>query len=463
MVPPAQAPLLTCLTLNGPLIKHQRDLNGLAQIVAGLSSLKTLRLGIDYSEELTADLVPRIFFSLPPSIQVFVIRMMDMGQNGKWEKQGRDDTTPTAEHAYRRDGSFLELKDFDVELDHLIEERRDEEQLVQFIVTHCPKLKRLSQMDPGFEEYDDVEELESLYDNYDGVMFKLASEAMPKDTLESFCYDGFYESQEMHRARLVSFLSNQFQSIKEVHLWNCYSLCGFSVTQLLNFSPVLESLMIENSNGENSSGEMEYNVNIELQCLSSVSWASCRFRELRLTVNMAHLSYMSMSSFPFSFSLPRLHRDVMVRSFGGLMTNIGKQKDLRVLDLSIALPRGYIHQNQRPWTYRDETFPGLLTLNNRSGNGQGQRYGQGDCLQRGFLEMLGGLSKLEELRGSVNLIPRNAYGYTTGWEEAKWMKKHWRKLKVAEFYPANAETSAIASEFLWLQEQLPGLVITDSH
>lgn len=484
MVPPAQALLLTSLTLNGPLIKHQRDLNGLTRIVAGLSNLKTLRLGIDYSEELMDDLVPRIFFSLPSSIQVFVIREMSMGGNRKWEVQGRDDTTPTAEEAYRRDGSFLELKDFDVELGHLISphlyflmlpycpeleflsipqiiERRDEERLAQFIVTHCPKLKRLSRMDPGFEgedeEEEDEEEPESLYGNYDGVLLKLTSKAMPKDTMESFCYDGFYESHGLHRARLVSFLSNQFQSLKEVHLWNCYSLCGFSVTQLLHFSPVLESLVIENG----ASHEVQYNVNIELQCLSSVSWASCRFREFRLAVNMGHLS---LNNFPFAFSLPRLHRDVMATSFGGLMANIGKQKNLRILDLRVALPRQHVHQNMTPWTYRDEAFPGLLTLNSRSSNGQGQRSGQGDRLRRGFLEMLGGLSKLEELRGSVNLIPRNAYGYTTGWDEAKWMRKHWPKLKVAEFYPAKAEsTFAIADEFLWLQKQLPGLVVTDSH
>ena len=78
--------------------------------------------------------------------------------------------------------------------------------------------------------------------------------------------------------------------------------------------------------------------------------------------------------------------------------------------------------------------------------------------------MLGGLSKLEELRGSVNLIPRDAYGYTTGQDEAEWMQEHWPNLRVAEFYPTQARnTYPTAAEFLWLQDRLSGLVYTEDY
>ncbi|KAF9150513.1 hypothetical protein BG015_007698 [Linnemannia schmuckeri] len=280
---------------------------------------------------------------------------------------------------------------------------------------------------------------------------------MPKDTLESFCYEGFYESSELHRAKLASFLSNHFLSLKEIHLWNCYSVCGFSVTQLLHFAPALESLVIENG-----IPGILYNVGLELQHLSNVSWASSRFRKLQLVVDIGHLSYLPPNNFHQAFSLPRLHQDVAATSFGGLMANIGKQKDLRVLDLKVALPRHFFHRDGRPWVYQDESFPGMLTLNRRAGNDPENQDGR---LRRGFLDMLAGLSKLEELRGSVSLNSRDDQGYSTGREEAEWMKMHWPRLKIAEFYPAVGGHVANDpdDEFLWLQKALPGLIYSDDH
>ncbi|KAG0302260.1 hypothetical protein BGZ97_002427 [Linnemannia gamsii] len=336
-----------------------------------------------------------------------------MGGNHQWEAQGRDDTTPTAKEAYRRDGPFLELKDFDVELDHLVSprpynlmipycpelellnvpqilEHKGEERLAQFTVAHYPKLKRVSRCDPGFSD-DNEEASESEFGNYDGAILNLTSKSMPKNTLESFCYDGYYESRNLHRARL-------FQSLKEVHLWNCRSLCGFSVTQLLHFPPVLESLTIENS-----SQDTQYN-------------------------------------------------DMAATSLGGLIANIGKQKNLRVLILKVALLRLYVHQGLSPWTYRDEAFPGLLTQNSRAGNGF---HDKGGLPKRGFLEMFGGLSKLVELQCSVSLNPRYSYGFSTRREEAEWMLAQWLEFKTAEFYPTKAESiSLIADECLWLQETI---------
>ena len=85
MIPPAQAPHLVSLTLNGPFIKQQQDLNFLTQTVAGMTGLQALRLGIHYEDDLMNGLVPRIFFRLPSSIQVFVIRMMNVGSNWRSE------------------------------------------------------------------------------------------------------------------------------------------------------------------------------------------------------------------------------------------------------------------------------------------------------------------------------------------------------------------------------------------
>lgn len=474
------------LTLNGPLIKRQRDLNSLTQTIAGMTGLRTLGLGIDYAEELMNDVVARIFFRLPSSIQVVVIRLMNLGGSLDWEQEGRDDTTPTAQEAYRRDGPLQKLKELDVCVDYLMDNpepyflmlpycpelelimvpqmlnRDDEETLAQFIVSQCPKLRRLSRMDLGFSipnNDEDNGDIESEYGNYDGVMRKLTSQVMPEDTLEAFYYEGYYESGNMHWARLTSMLSTQFQSLREVHLRKTRSLCGYSITQLLHFAPLLESLLID---GEAGGWGTSSNFGIELQRLSDVSWASSRLRELRVVVDLGYLSRTQRRVDRLPFSLFGTNVDMMAVSLGGLVANIGKQTDLRVLDLRVAVPRHFNYRNGPSWTYRDEAFPGLLSLSYRPGNGQGQGEGRGGRLKRGFLDMLGGLSKLEELRGSVNLIPRDAYGYTTGREEAEWMQEHWPKLRVAEFYPNQAEsTYPTAAEFVRLQEQLPGLIYSE--
>jgi hypothetical protein len=139
-------------------------------------------------------------------------------------------------------------------------------------------------------------------------------------------------------------------------------------------------------------------------------------------------------------------------SLGGLIANIGKQKNLRVLILKVALLRLYVHQGLSPWTYRDEAFPGLLTQNSRAGNGF---HDKGGLPKRGFLEMFGGLSKLVELQCSVSLNPRYSYGFSTRREEAEWMLAQWLEFKTAEFYPTKAESiSLIADECLWLQETI---------
>lgn len=484
MIPPVQAPHLVSLTLNGPFIKQQRDLNFLTQTIARLTGLETLRLGIDYAEELMDDLVARIFFSLPSSIQVFVIRPMNTGSEWPREQGSWDDTTPTAQEAYRRDGPLNKLKEWDVCVDYLmnnpepyflmlpycpelelvmvpqLSNRDDEETLAQLIVSKCPKVRRLSRMDLGFSPSnndEDGEDTESDFGNYDGVMMKLTSQIMPEDTLEAFYYDGYYENENSHGARLTSMLSAQFMSLREVHLRNTRRLSGHSITRLLHLAPLLESLVIDSGEEDGEGFGMPSGFGIELQCLSDVSWASSRLQELRFVVDLGYLSRMARGFNQRPFSLSSTYVDMMTVSLGGLVANIGKQTNLRVLDLRVAIWRDVKYRNGHRWTYQDEAFPGLMSLSYKPGNRQGR-------LKRGFLDMLGGLSNLEELRGSVNVNPRDAYGYTIGREEVKWIKEHWPKLRVAEFYPAEAErTYHVADEFLWLRDQLPGLIYTDDH
>ncbi|KAF9340906.1 hypothetical protein BGZ91_011911 [Linnemannia elongata] len=70
----------------------------------------------------------------------------------------------------------------------------------------------------------------------------------------------------------------------------------------------------------------------------------------------------------------------------------------------------------------------------------------------GYLRLLGGLTKLKELRGSVSATTEETK-YQMTWGEVRWMAGHWPNLEFAEFFEADEEPR---KEFLWLQKQSKG-------
>lgn len=110
---------------------------------------------------------------------------------------------------------------------------------------------------------------------------------------------------------------------------------------------------------------------------------------------------------------------------------IGKLTELRHLDLRMDKmgPNGE-RQSDIP-TCSEVSFPGLLNI------GMGRP---------GYLELLGGLSKLKQLCGSVF-----ATTYETelrvGAVEAFWMREHWPLLERADFFHLKSE---VTLPFRWL-------------
>ncbi|KAG0214681.1 hypothetical protein BGX33_001939 [Mortierella sp. NVP41] len=83
------------------------------------------------------------------------------------------------------------------------------------------------------------------------------------------------------------------------------------------------------------------------------------------------------------------------------------------------------------------SFPALLSL------------GDGEWGRPGYLALLGGLTKLRELRGSV-YADRDETVVTMGWSEARWIAAHWPRLEVTEFFRPHQDPT---EPFRWLQEQ----------
>ncbi|KAG0203648.1 hypothetical protein BGX33_008974 [Mortierella sp. NVP41] len=405
-------PHLTDVRLSDVEIKHQGHLNHLATTLSRLTDLWTLRLKIDCSNEEVINRQERTLCRLK-----------------EWDVRG---STMAVETVL----SMLEccpgLESMRIPL---LESSRDEGLVARLIVQYCPKLRRL--LHHRYMDDDDT----------DDWLFWRITNAMPENSLESFSCEDFGEDNEDRERSLKSLLSRHFRSLKEVHLEKCIGVCRTTIGMLLRNVPNLEVLVID--------GDTVYTIAVGLKNLGGF-WASTRLREFRV---MVHMGY------PFHWPGVPDHQPVNYQvlapmpGFKKFMKRLGEQTDLRVSGLKVRDSCHGYHEKERRWTFRDEVFPGLLSLNDKTACGRVDgSYKPGE-----FLKMLGRLSKLEELRGSVSLNPWERHGYTTGKNEACWIVMHWPKLRVAEFYPKHRgnTTPPVDPSFLWLQTQLRGLVYSD--
>ncbi|KAK3822173.1 MAG: hypothetical protein JOS17DRAFT_819363 [Linnemannia elongata] len=117
---------------------------------------------------------------------------------------------------------------------------------------------------------------------------------------------------------------------------------------------------------------------------------------------------------------------------------IGALKDLRVLDLRACVATHPLPRvSSRKWNLGRDCFPALLNLENT------------DTGRPGYLSLLGGLTHLEELRGSVCLTTPE-YKVTVGLSEARWMNENWSNLRVAWFFLKGDKPN---KPFVWLAKK----------
>ena len=95
--------------------------------------------------------------------------------------------------------------------------------------------------------------------------------------------------------------------------------------------------------------------------------------------------------------------------------------------------------------YFHRTLPGLMTL---GGNVKNK--------DRGWLQCLSGLSKLEFLSGSINVMVETDK-CVMNQNDVDWIATHWPKLQEAHFVCQNLEGSPGC--LVWLQKELPGLCL----
>ncbi|KAF8931217.1 hypothetical protein BGZ47_000188 [Haplosporangium gracile] len=170
-------------------------------------------------------------------------------------------------------------------------------------------------------------------------------------------------------------------------------------------------------------------------------WALAKFNELKLYIQLdEEQEEPDEEELIFSDPMPRW--TIGLERF---YRQIGALTQLRVLDLRVAVERGNQGSDGDYITYKDKTFPGLLTLENQSKG------------RLGWLQLLGGLGNLEVLCRLFNLdamLPRLEFGQ----REANWVVEHWPKLKFIELYTFLKDTVAVyPAPVQSMLDQLPGL------
>ncbi|KAK3822464.1 MAG: hypothetical protein JOS17DRAFT_753654 [Linnemannia elongata] len=230
-------------------------------------------------------------------------------------------------------------------------------------------------------------------------------------------------------------------SIKSIVFDQCRWIDANSLVSIFFQSSILEVFRISMS--------FESRFEIPLERLVTQKWASSKFRQLKLYLRLtdneldpehpADVLTVVESTPDWAIGLERFYHQV------------GALTQLRILDLKVAVDNNSRHNEGRYLTYKDRTFAGFLTLENRPKG------------RLGWLQLLDGLRNLEELHGSFNLdamVP----GFEFGQDEADWIVEHWPRLKFIELYTyPEGDDVILAPSVQSMVQRLPGLKVARTY
>ncbi|KAF9135566.1 hypothetical protein BGW39_002314, partial [Mortierella sp. 14UC] len=486
------SPLLTAVHLGELHIKTENQLRLLARTITAMEYLEDMSLDILCSTRpLQKTIVPTLFFSCPPTLKSAVFDLKAHGPAHSDIVNEQETNTPPnstlvtmlQDPPSRRQAPLQLLTK--LYLNCAAPDSTDTNS-VRSMLAHCPALVSLGMpacmgLKESIQEFSEAvvktcPRLQDLHQEYaaggheESVMAALIN-AMPKETLRAFSFNGFNEGQnnfesafQRHSGSLTKISLPACQDLSEHAIAFVIHCCG----QLVEFEAVA---------GVKS--EHEPSVDVEFLWRSSCCFATRKLQILRLTVgirdwldkkfevNEEEMAAVDDEDFHENFQ-PRPYRvekELMnlKQRIGRIYEEIGEQTDLRILELRVAMSSSHLNDSYNPhqlkpkYTYRDEIFPDILSLGKKRKTKNGSR-------EWGGLPYFSKLSKLEELRGSVcvSLID-GAFEHRIGKDEAEWMLKHWPKLRVAEFYQQEVDNESpyISQHFKWLVEQMPGLQIVD--
>ncbi|KAG9066009.1 hypothetical protein KI688_001225 [Linnemannia hyalina] len=452
------SPRLTVLNLEAVKVDTAFDLYFLARALSSMSTLRSLSLKL-YTKDLVAEeTLKALVHNLPALLESFslVFETLQGQRLPPSDEEDDDDEVRLVDTVSALLGPITERKEplrrltdwglvitfGDIEADVIVPLFEFLPELVSIDVPSiglqapvhtfdvatriskaCPKLRHLRKL--------------HTYTDKEGTMALAFLHSMPVNTVESL-----HIAQLSEDVRTFGDgLDFHKESIKSIVFDRCRWIDVDSLVSIFFQSSNLEVFRISRS--------FYSRFEIPLECLVTQQWASTKFRELelylRLTDNEQNPEHPAdaltiAESIPdWAIDLERFYRQV------------GALTQLRILDLKVVVDNNRRFNEGRYLPYRDRTFPGLLTLEDRSRG------------RLGWLQLLDGLMNLEELHGSFNLdamVP----GFGFGQDEADWMVSHWPRLKFIELYTHCERDNVVLPPFVQsMMQRLPGLKVARTY
>ncbi|KAK3836794.1 MAG: hypothetical protein J3R72DRAFT_450150 [Linnemannia gamsii] len=444
-----QSPKLTFLELDFLSVQDLYDFGTLIQSIASLDQLQELRLSsIYYEGSVRVRGASDLFFGLPPSVRRVHINIVfsDTRETSSSRQSNNSSSNDEDEQDHgwvsvpRRETALSNLED--LTLWNVFDNSSTTADILA-IFQHCPNIKKLQL--PSISSRDDFTTIADFIGQHCPHLRSIDCHEFVKSTDDLFPFR-IMESIPVHRVEKLTF-SGSFTKLTDPTVDLAFQrhsktlqmidLTQFHHSSRMSISSVIfkECLNITNL----SIGSLSDSLYIALDDAIEVSWSCTNLQQLKLCISGCELpcdpELDPYYSRPAPIALTKAEEQQFSR-LERLYYQIGRLSELQRLELTMVRIDEQGQVMNTPW---DQllSLPGLLTL------------GDDSTGRPGYLNHLAGLTKLRKLLGSVRADAKDTAD-SVGWNEARWMDKHWPHLICASLFWADA----VATEpFQWLKNQ----------
>ncbi|KAF9541900.1 hypothetical protein EC957_002605 [Mortierella hygrophila] len=432
---------LSLLDLESVPVKDLAEGRRLGRVIAGLSKIRQLRLGIICSDDDYLELGSLLLFSCQPSIQGLAMTVSLNSKDGNaphhsshWQEESED-----AIAVLRTKEPLVHLE---VLMAHYL---RDCHSLtaIHTVFAHCPNIRKLGVTIAGDLSANIVgpliamvcHKIESLtYGDvnataHDPVPFKIL-DSLPARQVTEFLYSGLLSNVNAPEVNLS--LLRHSTTLRRIVVQGHGIHGRISLSAILSECQNLEILHIKfNSNAGHY---------ITLSDAVEARWRCTKLSELVLSISGCDLPTLRQGILAYYIRpSPVTLTPAETQHFARLeilYKQIGKLTSLQALGLHMVI-LGRHERVDRELQKVPRSFPALMSIGDPFGG------------RPGYLHHLSGLKKLERLEGSVRMDTEETK-LTVDWPEASWMSEHWPLLRRAKVFARGGE---IRYPFKWLQDQ----------
>ncbi|KAK3814523.1 MAG: hypothetical protein JOS17DRAFT_760669 [Linnemannia elongata] len=471
-------PHLLDIKLQGFIIKDGRDANLLTRVISGLQRLQSLFVFFYQWDEWAGPWTSRIgvdlFLASPPTLRTWTVSTGELyeedldvftdefvqltpGDLQSWEKSdeecGLEMATP------RRQEPMLDLKT--LSLGALAGETKEED--IRSVFRRCPNLTTLN-ISPIPSAITDIRYLAqdiaqfcpklnhlSLHTFGEGAevageLLVLILKALPPQQVTRFDCNNLplFTAKGLGSSTEAGYIFRQHSgTLRTLSLSGYRNIDSKAIQTILVGCQALEDLLIAWETGSD-----QRQLCLHLEDAIELPWGCTRLKRLDLRIAIPdeplhHLAYGAVPYYnrPAPTTLSQAEK-VQFRSLGSFYQQLGALTELRSLDLKVLFfdPA----EKGRGISAQYTTFPGLFGLwNNEAG-------------RPGYLQLLGGLTKLESLSGSISVTSEEARAII-GMNEVIWMEQHWPALERGQFFrDDDDEEERLPRPLLWWKRKKAG-------